>query len=192
MSANSTIEDFALVIEREANRIKDYGHFNFLLSNLEYIFAFGDDSLYYTKREYASKGALTLEDTDYTINVSDMKSPGEKAIIVATKQLTREEKWRQITGLRVFRDGIEKSIAAYSNEEVQVLRCVWESPHKVSVSQVSAGTGLSLAIAEAVMRELFDKKLIRRSPRNSSFSTGAEYCTEESKRDYITALLRNY
>ena len=50
---------------------------------------------------------VTLTDEDYSVNLREIKTPDEKAIIIATKQFTREEKWSPILGLKVFKGGEE-------------------------------------------------------------------------------------
>jgi len=79
-----------------------YGTLNFLMSEGEHLFAFGDGSLYYTKREYRENHSITLIDADWNIQVPFLKQVGEVATIIATKPLTREETWLRIKGLKVF------------------------------------------------------------------------------------------
>lgn len=94
-SESSGVSQISVTIEEAANCIKGHGNFNFLLSDSEYLYAFGDSSLYFTLRKHEHK-ILTLEDADYKIDVSDMKNPAEKAAIIATKRLTKEENWKKI------------------------------------------------------------------------------------------------
>jgi len=103
---NSSTADFRKVIEETANQIKELGKFNCILSDSEYVYAFGDNSLCFTIRTKVAK-SLTLKDADYTINVSDMKRTGEKAVIIATMPLTTEEEWTKFKGLKIFKDGEE-------------------------------------------------------------------------------------
>jgi len=100
----SRIEEIAKVIEESAEFISKMGVFNFIMSDSEYLFCFGDNSLYYVRREFGHD-TITLNDSDYSIKVSDMKRTGERAIIVATLPLTQEVDWKQINGLMVFKDG---------------------------------------------------------------------------------------
>ena len=101
---DSSIKEISKIISETAEYISEMGNFNFIMSDSEHLFCFGHNSLHYTKRQFGNN-AITLEDSDYQINVSDMKKIGEKAIIVATQPLTKEEKWEKITGLMVFKDG---------------------------------------------------------------------------------------
>lgn len=99
-------EDIKEVLEIEAQKIRQYGRFNFLLSDGETIFAYGDDRLYYVQRE-APFEEVTLKDEQYSINLKEIKAPDEKAIIIATEPLTVNEKWKRINGLKVFKGGKE-------------------------------------------------------------------------------------
>jgi len=45
---------------------------------------------------------ITLENSDYRIRVPDIKRVGEKAIVAATRPLTRDEKWTRIEGLKIM------------------------------------------------------------------------------------------
>jgi glutamine amidotransferase len=99
-------ENIKNVLEREAQRIKQYGNFNFLLSDGNTIFAHGDGSLYYVQRK-APFNTVTLIDDQYSVNLNEIKSPDEMAIIIATEPLTVNEKWKRIDGLMVFRGGKE-------------------------------------------------------------------------------------
>jgi predicted glutamine amidotransferase len=103
------ITDQIRIIKEIADDIKDSGaDFNFIMSNSEYLFCYysGYNKLYYVTRSYRDK-ILTLRDADFKINVSDMKREGEKAVIVATNPLTKEEKWNKFEDgeLKLFNNG---------------------------------------------------------------------------------------
>ncbi|MEO0084776.1 MAG: class II glutamine amidotransferase [candidate division WOR-3 bacterium] len=100
------LKSIVAVIRSEALKISKLGNFNFLLSDGKFLFVFGDNSLYLTKRQSPFQ-AVTLRHADYKVNLAEIKSPGEKAIIIATEPLTKEETWKQIKNLRVFKDGDE-------------------------------------------------------------------------------------
>jgi len=70
------------------------------------LYAYGDDSLYMVKRS-APFYTVTLKDDDYTCDLHEIKAPDEKAIIIATEPLTKDEKWVEIRDLKAFRDGEE-------------------------------------------------------------------------------------
>jgi glutamine amidotransferase len=101
--------DIEETIAREAGRIKEYGNFNFLTSDGKKLYAYGHSSLFYVQRE-APFPLVELRDEQFEINLTDIKSPGERAIIVATQPLTTNEKWIKITGLKVFEDGRLKEV----------------------------------------------------------------------------------
>ena len=103
------INDQVKIIKKIADNIKESGaHFNFIMSDSEYLFCYysGYNELYYVIRSYGNK-ALTLKDADFEINVSDMKKIGEKAVIIATNPLTKEEEWNKFEEgeLKVFKNG---------------------------------------------------------------------------------------
>lgn len=92
------------IIKEESEKIRQMGNFNFLLTDGEYLFAFGDTSLYFVERK-APFMEVTLKDDGYTLNLNEIKSPDEKAILIATEPLTKEENWIKISGLMVFKEG---------------------------------------------------------------------------------------
>lgn len=99
-----TSDDVLHVIEKEADKIRELGRFNFLLTDGEKIYAYGDDNLWYVQRK-APFEFVTLKDEQYEVNLAEIKGHDEKAILIATEPLTRNEKWEKISGLMVFKDG---------------------------------------------------------------------------------------
>jgi glutamine amidotransferase len=97
-------ENLKEVLEIEAQKIRQYGKFNFLLSDGNTLFAYGDNRLYYVQRK-APFDTVTLIDDQYSVNLKEIKAPDERAIIIATKPLTVNEKWKKINGLKVFSGG---------------------------------------------------------------------------------------
>ncbi|MCX7679879.1 MAG: class II glutamine amidotransferase [Spirochaetes bacterium] len=96
-------------LKSEAHTICQLGSFNFLLSDGTYLFAFGHTSLYYVKRESPFQ-EVTLKDKNYHLHLKEIKQWDEKAILIATEPLTKEENWVEIAGLKVFKDGEEVHI----------------------------------------------------------------------------------
>jgi len=92
------------ILKNESEKIKKYGYFNFLMSDGEFLYAFGDNSLYYTQRKSPFRFAK-LKDVQYEVNLAEMKSPEEQAIIIATESLSSNEKWIKIEGLKIFGNG---------------------------------------------------------------------------------------
>lgn len=97
------------ILRNEALNISGLGKFNFLLSNGEYLFAFGHDRLYFVKRSSPFQ-EVTLKDAGYHLHLNEIKQPDEKAIIIATEPLTINENWQKIEDLKVFKDGEEIKI----------------------------------------------------------------------------------
>lgn len=93
-------------IEKVANEINKLGTFNFLLSDGKFLYAYGDSSLFYVKRK-SPFAKVVLTDLNYEVNLAEIKSKDEKAVIVATEPLTRNENWQRIKGLMVFENGEE-------------------------------------------------------------------------------------
>lgn len=104
------IADQRDIIEKMANDIARSGaHFNIIMSNSEYLFCYysGYNSLFYVERSYENNKHLILKDAGDTVDISEMKNRGEKAIIVATKKLTTGEDWIPFSPLelKIFHDG---------------------------------------------------------------------------------------
>jgi glutamine amidotransferase len=97
------------ILQSEAERIKKYGRFNFLLSEGEILYAYGDDCLFFVQRK-APFPEVSLKDEGYTVHLAEIKSPEEKAILIATEPLTTNENWKKISGLKLFKDGNELKV----------------------------------------------------------------------------------
>lgn len=96
-------------LENLLNEINDYGNFNCLLSNGEFLFCYYDKSaykgLYFVKRE-APFDVIKLLDEDFEVNLPEEKSQDQKGFIIATSPLTNENWQEFIPGeLKVFKDG---------------------------------------------------------------------------------------
>lgn len=101
------------ILENESKKIREYGNFNFLMSDGKKLFAYGDDRLYYVKRK-APFEFVRLKDDQYEVHLAEIKAPNEKAIIVATEPLTENEKWERIFGLKIFENGEEFDLLSSS------------------------------------------------------------------------------
>lgn len=101
---NSNPSQVVEILKEEAEKIKKHGKFNFLLSDGDILYAYGDDSLYYVQRKAPFQFAR-LQDEEYEVNLAEIKAPDEKAILVATEPLTSNEKWQKFSGLKIFKDG---------------------------------------------------------------------------------------
>ncbi|MEO0073003.1 MAG: class II glutamine amidotransferase [candidate division WOR-3 bacterium] len=99
------VQKIADILRKEAFKIQKLGKFNFLLSDGEYLYAFGDDSLYFTIRKAPFKEVI-LKDTGYCCHLKEIKNPDEMAALIATAPLTKEgEQWKKFEGLQIFKDG---------------------------------------------------------------------------------------
>lgn len=79
----------------ELRVLNDYGPLNCLFSDGEYLFAYHDESGYkglnYLRRK-TPYGPVNLLDEDYSIDLSEEKTPYQRGFIIATNPLT-DEKW---------------------------------------------------------------------------------------------------
>lgn len=102
------LDDFDWLKEK-LREINNYGNFNCIFSNGEYLFCYYDQNGYnglcFVKRE-APFSTVHLKDEDFEIDLADEKDPSQKGFIVATRRLT-DERWESFNPgeLIVFRDG---------------------------------------------------------------------------------------
>ena len=149
------------------------GTFNCLLSDGEYLFAYHDEEgyngLHYVWRA-APFPRVRLVDEDFEVDLQELKEPGERGYVIATRPLTDEGWLRFAPGeLVVFRDGVivyRSSMPELSGGELEVLRFIRGSPHRVSLRAVSEGCSMSLDDARDVVRKLLGKGLIRQDSRD--------------------------
>ena len=85
---NESFADLEIIM-REINQ---YGNFNCLFTDGEYLFCYRDGTghkgLCYTKRRPPYHNSIKLVDDDIKISLQESKGPDECGIIVATKPLT--------------------------------------------------------------------------------------------------------
>jgi len=88
------------------------GEFNFLLSDARSLFAFCSKKLVYIERK-APFTKAALSDDDFDIDFSQVTTPDDRVVVVATRPLTNNEVWMpfRVGELRVFADGA--SVASY-------------------------------------------------------------------------------
>lgn len=86
--------------------IRNYGLFNFLMSNGDMMFAHATTLLHYIVRQ-APFGEAVLLDDDINIDFSAVTTPNDRVAVIATLPLTTNEQWRQlaVNELVCFRDG---------------------------------------------------------------------------------------
>jgi glutamine amidotransferase len=96
-------------LESVLTEINEYGNFNCLMSDGEYLFCYYDknsyNGLYFVERK-APFDRIRLLDEDFEINLSKQKSPDQRGFIIATEPLTNEN-WEEFNPglLTVFKDG---------------------------------------------------------------------------------------
>ena len=86
--------------------LRQFGEFNYLLSNGELLFAHCASELGYIVRQAPFQKAH-LVDEDYEVDFSTVTTPSDKVAVIATKPLTDNEVWTSMAPgeLRMFRDG---------------------------------------------------------------------------------------
>lgn len=102
-----SVQELTLTLQELVPQIRRYGSFNFLLSNGEALWAHASTSLYYLVRQYPFAHA-TLSDQDLSVNFADINSPEDRAAVVVTTPLTKNETWTAFAPneLKVFVDGV--------------------------------------------------------------------------------------
>jgi predicted glutamine amidotransferase len=86
--------------------VATHGSFNLLLSNGQALWAHCSTSLAWVERAHPFRAA-TLADDDVSVDLAALTSPTDRAAIVATEPMTRNEAWcaMQAGELRVFVEG---------------------------------------------------------------------------------------
>lgn len=87
-------------------KLADYGVLNILMSDGRTLFAFRSTNLVWLTRRDPFRPA-TLVDADLTVDFARHTSPADIVTIIATRPLTREEKWADLpkSTLVAFRNG---------------------------------------------------------------------------------------
>ena len=93
-------------IQQVTRQLAQYGVFNYLLSNGEYLFAHCADRLCYVLR-HAPFAEAHLIDQDVTVDFRELTTPDDKVAVIATLPLTDNEAWlvMQPGELLVFQHG---------------------------------------------------------------------------------------
>jgi glutamine amidotransferase len=102
-----TVAELTLTLQELVPPIRAHGTFNFLLSNGEALWAHCSTQLHYLVRQHPFAQA-TLMDDDWTVNFAEVNQPGDRAAVIVTAPLTRNENWTafQPGELKVFVDGL--------------------------------------------------------------------------------------
>ena len=103
--------------------------------------------------------------------MSEVKDVRQKGYVIATRSLTRGEKWLDFTPgeLIVFKDGeivYRSTMPKLTSEELKVLKFIKEQPHRVSLKIISDECSMPLDDVRNVVRSLLSKGLIRQDSRD--------------------------
>ncbi|CAM4135300.1 class II glutamine amidotransferase [Psychrobacter arenosus] len=86
--------------------LADYGLFNCLLSNGDWLLCYANTLLFYVTRQ-APFGSATLIDAEVTMDFSQVNEADDVMTVVATTPLTQDEHWQQlaVNECLIFKDG---------------------------------------------------------------------------------------
>lgn len=82
-------------VKELTKEIREYGLFNFMMSNGDYLFAHASTLLHYIVRK-APFGEAHLLDDDLSIDFAAVTTPNDKVAVIATLPLTTNEDWSQL------------------------------------------------------------------------------------------------
>ncbi|MCC7539472.1 MAG: class II glutamine amidotransferase [Deltaproteobacteria bacterium] len=80
------------LIAKASRRIANDGTLNYLLSDSHRLYARSSTSLFHIIRQ-APFGQATLSDDEVKVNFADLTTPRDRVAVVATRPLTRDERW---------------------------------------------------------------------------------------------------
>lgn len=94
------------VVQKLAEDVCAHGEFNFLLCDSRALFSFCSKKLVYIQRK-APFARAVLADDDLEVDFSQVTTPRDRVVVIATSPLTRNEQWQSITPgtLEVFVQG---------------------------------------------------------------------------------------
>ncbi len=98
--------EIAQLVSRKAEDIRQFGSFNFLLSNGSFLIAHCSTDLHYLIRQHPFAEAQ-LKDCDMTVDFQEVTRPTDRVAVIATQPLTVDEQWTQIASgqFLVFKEG---------------------------------------------------------------------------------------
>lgn len=115
----------------------------------------------------------------------------QRGYVIASKPLTNEN-WQEFEpgGLLVFRDG--EIIYPVRDIELEILRFVRRSPHRVSLGNIAESLDWSEEQVKSALRSLIDKGYLRQDRRDAVNwdDYRATFFTNPRKRGVIDELLR--
>lgn len=111
-----SLEDVFVFIATLAEKLRQFGVFNMLLSNGEYVMAFCSNNLHWITRR-APFGQARLQDADVTVDFQSETTPNDVVTVIATQPLTCNENWQKMTPgeFALFHSGelcMSKSVAS--------------------------------------------------------------------------------
>ena len=115
--------DIFAVLNQLSAQLSNYGSFNVLIGNGDFLFAHCSTKLAYVERRYPFQTA-TLVDIDLTFDLSAHNAPNDRMIVLATTPLTCNEQWTLMNRGEsiLLRDGdiVAKSLMAANQPESNV------------------------------------------------------------------------
>jgi len=200
-----TKEDFDWIAQK-LKEINQYGTFNCIFSDGEYLFCYHDKNGYkglcFVRRE-SPYGEIKLLDEDWEINLAEEKRPEQTGYIIATKKLT-DEIWESFEpgGLIVFKDGkmiysnyrdISKiQGVSFTDLEILILKILRKSPHGLSLKEIIEKAGYSKNEVKSAVCSLLCKQYLRQDSRDkvSRGNDNATFYTNPFKREKIDRLIK--
>ncbi|MCX7787271.1 MAG: class II glutamine amidotransferase, partial [Spirochaetes bacterium] len=131
---------------KQLEEVNDYGNFNCIISDGEYLFCYHDkqgyNGLCFVQR-VAPFHTVRLLDEDFNINLEEEKEQSQKGFIIATRRLT-DERWESFHRgeLIVFKNGdivyssSGRSATQFSTpiteKDLEILKILRRSPHRLT------------------------------------------------------------
>jgi glutamine amidotransferase len=105
-SGEPSVGDVYQCLSETAAELRQYGTFNFLMSDGQHLYAHRSTQLHYVVRQ-APFAAAHLTDRDVTVDFSELTMPSDRVAVIATVPLTDNEHWIALPPeqLTLFRDG---------------------------------------------------------------------------------------
>lgn len=185
--------------------INNYGNFNCLFSDGEYLFCYYDKNGYnglcfvHRKAPYSQ---VQLLDEDFEVNLAEEKNPSQTGFIIATMRLT-DERWENFHSgeLIVFRNGdiifssagrdTESFLTSLDEKELNVLRTLRQNPHRMSLRDVCQAINLLKEDVTPEIHSLLCKGFIKQDSRDRVKwdHNDATFYTNPTKREEIDGLI---
>lgn len=120
-AALPSVDELTHTLRELVPQVRQFGTFNFLLSNGDALWAHCSTKLHYLVRQHPFATA-TLKDHDWTVNFAELNQPGDRAAVIVTTPLTANECWTAFepNELKVFVDGKPQACVAASGSLMKV------------------------------------------------------------------------